>query len=219
MRGVPNYVLRLWLPDRPGALGQVASRIGAVGGDVVGIEILERGAGRAVDELIVALPEAGLVDLLVRQVTEVDGVDVEDLRPLAVERHDPGIAALRIAATLVDAGSAEALLSALVHDLTTEFDAEWAAVVELRPPTTLLALGEAPAAAWLAAFVEGSRHLEGAAAAGAGPDDLVWSVLPGRGAAVALGRRGRPFHWRERRQLGLLSQIADRLLVPRLTTR
>ena len=30
----PPYVVRVWLPDRPGALGQVASRIGAVRGDV-----------------------------------------------------------------------------------------------------------------------------------------------------------------------------------------
>ena len=43
-----HYAVRVWLPDRPGALGQVASRIGAVRGDVVGIEILQRGAGRAI---------------------------------------------------------------------------------------------------------------------------------------------------------------------------
>ena len=33
-----TYVVRMWLPDRAGALGQVASRIGAVRGDVAGIE-------------------------------------------------------------------------------------------------------------------------------------------------------------------------------------
>ena len=35
----------------PSALGQVASRIGAVHGDVIGIEILERGGGSAIDDL------------------------------------------------------------------------------------------------------------------------------------------------------------------------
>ena len=74
------FVVRVWLPDRPGALGQVASRIGAVRGDVVGIEILERGAGRAIDELVVRLPEDGLVELLVAEIAQVDGVDVEDVR-------------------------------------------------------------------------------------------------------------------------------------------
>ena len=31
--------MRVWLPDRPGALGLVASRIGAIGGDIVGIDV------------------------------------------------------------------------------------------------------------------------------------------------------------------------------------
>jgi ACT domain-containing protein len=44
-----GYVVRIALPDRPGALGLVASRIGAVGGDIVAINILEREDGRAVD--------------------------------------------------------------------------------------------------------------------------------------------------------------------------
>ena len=74
---VHRFVLRVWLPDRPGALGQVASRIGAVHGDVIGIEILEQGGGRAIDELVVALPDAGLIDLLVARSAQVDGVDVE----------------------------------------------------------------------------------------------------------------------------------------------
>ena len=83
-----SYVLRVWLPDRPGALGAVASRIGAVRGDVVGIEILEIGSGQAVDELVVQLPNATLVDLLVSEVRQVDGVHVEEVRPLGPEGHD-----------------------------------------------------------------------------------------------------------------------------------
>ena len=71
-----TFVVRLWLPDRPGALGQVASRIGAVRGEIVGIEILERGAGRAIDELAVDLPHASLVELLVEEIQQVDGVEI-----------------------------------------------------------------------------------------------------------------------------------------------
>src|SRR5258708_2115710 len=56
-----SFVVRVWLPDRPGALGAVASRIGSVRGDLTGIEILERGGGRAIDELIVELPSEDLV--------------------------------------------------------------------------------------------------------------------------------------------------------------
>ena len=54
---VVTIVVRVWMPDRPGALGQIATRIGAVRGDVLAIEILEQGAGRAIDELTVLLPD------------------------------------------------------------------------------------------------------------------------------------------------------------------
>src|SRR4051794_33778201 len=69
-------VVRLWLPDRPGALGQVASRIGAVHGDVTAIDILERGGGRVVDELVVSLPETSSEALLIKEIGAVDGVAV-----------------------------------------------------------------------------------------------------------------------------------------------
>ena len=50
-----GYVVRISLPDRPGALGLVASRIGAVGGDIVAIHILERVDDNAIDEFVVEL--------------------------------------------------------------------------------------------------------------------------------------------------------------------
>ena len=98
-----TYVLRVWLPDRPGALGAVASRIGAVKGDVVGIEILETGSGQAVDELVVQLPDATLMDLLVNEVRQVDGVQLEEIRWLGAEGHDPRRAMLETAARFVAA--------------------------------------------------------------------------------------------------------------------
>lgn len=84
-----TYRLRIWLPDRPGALGLVASRIGAVGGDIVSIDILGRDDGRAVDEFVVHLAGEHLVELLRSEVHEVDGVLIEDLR----EVYEEGAAA------------------------------------------------------------------------------------------------------------------------------
>ncbi len=72
--------MRVWLPDRPGALGLVASRIGAIGGDIVGIDVLERSEHVAVDEFAVMLPDQDLVALLVREIEEVDGASVEEWR-------------------------------------------------------------------------------------------------------------------------------------------
>ena len=74
-----GYVVRLDLPDRPGALGLVASRIGAVGGDIVAINILERMEGRAVDEFVVEIGQE-LIDLLQSEIHEVDGVSILEIR-------------------------------------------------------------------------------------------------------------------------------------------
>ena len=74
-----GYVVRIALPDRPGALGLVASRIGAVGGDIVAINILEREDGRAVDEFVVEIGQE-LIDLLQSEIHEVDGVEVLEIR-------------------------------------------------------------------------------------------------------------------------------------------
>lgn len=218
-----TFVVRVWVPDRPGALGQVASRIGAVGADVVGIEILERGAGRAVDELTVALPDEGLVELLVSEIAQVDGVDVEDIRPLRPGRHDPGVAALDLAASLVEVQGRGELLRRFCHDVVLEFDCDWSAAIELDPVVSLVRVGEAPAPAWLAAFIEGSSHLGASGTEAdevgplpgddlAGPSDLVWARFPQSVLAVAAGRKGRPFRWRERRQLALLARIAGAVL-------
>jgi ACT domain-containing protein len=74
-----GYVVRIALPDRPGALGLVASRIGAVGGDIVAINILEREDGRAVDEFVVEIG-VDLIELLQSEIYEVDGVSVLEIR-------------------------------------------------------------------------------------------------------------------------------------------
>ena len=85
-----RFILRIQLPDRPGALGQVASRIGAVGGDIVAIDILDRVEGRAVDEFVVELSGAHLVDLLSSEIHEVDGVQIEDVRLIEPAEPDAG---------------------------------------------------------------------------------------------------------------------------------
>ncbi len=208
--------MRVWLPDRPGALGQVASRIGAVRGDVVGIEILEQGAGRAVDELVIELPEAGLVELLVSEISDVDGVDVEWVQALGSADHDPALAVLEAAAAVVerveDSGEA---LTGLCADLVAAFEGEWAAVVGLDPPELVATAGRAPDPAWLAAFLSGSRHLDGQH--GRHPTDVAWADLRPESISLAVGRRGRPFRARERRHIELLARVTAAALPSAVT--
>jgi hypothetical protein len=204
-----SFVVRVWLPDRPGALGAVASRIGAVRGDLTGIEILERGAGRAIDELVVSLPDADLVALLVAEMCQVDGVDVEDVRPMPATARDPRVDALETAAILVEQATAEDLHRALAEHAMHDFEASWSAVIDLEGPLALASVGSVPPAGWLGAFVAGSRSSVRVAAGECGPDDVAWAPLAGADLAIVLGRQGRPFRARERQQLAVLARIAD----------
>ena len=204
-----TYVVRVWIPDRPGALGAVASRIGAVRGDVVGIDILERGADRAIDELTVQLPDEGLVDLLVSEIKAVDGVAVEDIRPALGGVRDPRLDALETAATLVACTSVDDLLTSLAKHAVRDFGADWAAVLDDRDATLRAAEGPAPEAAWLLAFVQGSSTSEAVASGRSGPDELAWAALPTASLHLVLGRAGRQLRSVERRQVAALASIAD----------
>lgn len=204
-----TFVLRLWLPDRPGVLGAVASRVGAVGGDVVGIEILERGAGRAVDELVVHLADPGLIDLLLSEVDQVDGVAVEEVREVAGTVHDPRLDALETAAVLVGAATPTDALDALAEHARTTLGAHWSAIVRLDDAEVAAHRGTPPPSGWLVAFVTGSQSAARAAEGAGQADDVVWAPLPSARAALVLGREDLPFRVRERRQAAALARIVD----------
>jgi hypothetical protein len=215
---MPRYVLRVWLPDRPGALGQVAGRIGAAGGDVIGIEILERGAGRAIDELVVDLPDEDGREALVREVLGIEGVDLESIEPLGRAEHDPQLALLEAAARQVSLRDEGGRLDQLCTDVRQAFEADWAVVVDVVDvvdvggpdgAAVLSADGAHPGPAWVSAFVAGSRHLEEPHEHVA--NDVAWAGLGGADRVVAVGREGRPFRVRERRQLEAFARISGGL--------
>ena len=201
-------VVRVWLPDRPGALGQVASRIGAVHGDVTAIDILERGAGRVVDELVVTLPETTSEDLLAKEIGAVDGVSVEHIRRIADARSDSATAILELAAEVAGRAPSDRL-AALADGLVVAIDADWA--VAIRHGEVVHARGNPPDVRWLVAFLDGCEHLD-EIHPGAGPGDVMWARLPRSGAAFAAGRARRPVHERERSRMALLAAVTDALI-------
>ncbi len=202
-----TVVVRIWMPDRPGALGQVASRIGAVRGDVLGIEILEQGAGNVIDELTISLPADDLLTLLTTEIDAVDGVSVEDIRVVDADRTDPNLAALAAGAALAEC-PAEERLDVLCAGVERIIDADW--VVVLSGEEMVARRGAAPDLGWLRAFLAGSGHLD--ELDDALPSDLVWGHLVGNEMTVAAGRGDRPIHERERVRISLLARLADALV-------
>lgn len=76
-----SYLLRVVLPDKPGSLGAVATALGDAGADILGVDVVARSHGTAVDDLAVDLPTGRPPDVLITAAESVPGVEVESLRP------------------------------------------------------------------------------------------------------------------------------------------
>jgi hypothetical protein len=80
---VVSFLIRVLLPDSPGTLGAVATALGTVGADILSVDVVERGTGVAVDDLVVELPSGRLPDALITAAESVEGVEVDAVRPYA----------------------------------------------------------------------------------------------------------------------------------------
>ncbi|GAA0799982.1 amino acid-binding protein [Spirilliplanes yamanashiensis] len=118
--------VRVTLPDRPGALGQVARTLGVAGADIVQVVVLERLGGRAVDDFTVVWPGAARVERLLAGLAAIPGVQVDGIwraigAPVA-GGHDAELLA-QVAANPADG------LATLVDAVPGLLAAEWAAAV------------------------------------------------------------------------------------------
>lgn len=198
------HVIRLWLPDRPGTLGRVAAAIGSVGADVTGIEILERGAGMAIDEVTIDVPDTTSVDDVVVALARVDGVAVEDVRRLDDERRDHGVMGLSVLADFIESSGD---VDVLVAGLRRLLEADWVAVVDRGRSAVIVASGEVPDPSWLVAFLAGTIHLDDGGSEHT-PSDVIWAHLAGTDLSFAAERRGRAFRAREREQVSAIGRAA-----------
>ena len=207
-RHVAIYLVRVALTDRPGALGSVASRIGSVRGDVIGVEIVERSGGKAVDEFVVELPEDANVSLLRTEVEEVDGATVVDVRPLpggrAVGHHHGRRAAFEAAAALVGAAGPQEVLRVLAARTRQELEADWAAVVDAGDGCVMATDGRSPGAGWLTTYAAGVRGGTEDAMA-----DVAASPLGSWDLVLVVGRPGWTFSAGERLLVRALAALAD----------
>ncbi len=78
---VRSFMLRVQLEDRPGSLGSLAVALGSVGADILSLDVVERGAGYAIDDLIVDLPPGAMPDMLITAAENLKGVRVDSIRP------------------------------------------------------------------------------------------------------------------------------------------
>ena len=214
---MPNYLIRVQLPDRPGALGAVASRIGSVGGDVVSIDILQRDNGAVVDELGVGLAGDHLLGLLRDEILEVDGVSIEALRPVEGALPDRHAELLDIATELFVQTSSDDLLDHLASRVQRSLVADFAAIVDADTTRVTSTHGDAPdddevraMALWAVAPTSPPVGADMTGGEGTDPSPGVAAAeLVRAGVVLVVGRSMPVFRTRERQWIAIMSELAD----------
>lgn len=162
-----SYLLRVALPDVPGSLGRLASAIGAVGGNIDAIEIVERDHhGRAVDDVFLAADSGVLPDTIISACTALQDVEV-----LWISHYGAGSNLTR------DLEVVEAMTSSprtardtLVDLLPATFVVDWAARVRRIGDGGLVLHGSAAAPTEVA-------------------EDILWPSEMGRGCRIEVPER------------------------------
>jgi len=203
--------MRIWLPDAPGVLGAVAAEIGAVHGNVIGLEVLEREAGVAIDELVVELPDdPGAVDAACRGVRNVPGAGVEEVTEMLAEAKDREVTVLAAAAGILQAATPTAAMHALTGHLIALFGLTWLALADDELAGFAEVYGDVPSVQWVAAFAEGSRSGADPANDTTGSGVFIETV-PDTGYTICGGRPA-PIRRRERQEVALLVMVASRFM-------
>lgn len=123
-----SFLLRVQLEDRPGSLGALAVALGTVGADILSLDVVERGDGYAVDDLVVDLPAGAMPDSLITAAESLNGVRVETIRPhtglLEANRE------LELIDRVAAAGARQDKLQVLVDEAPRVLRVGWCTVVE-----------------------------------------------------------------------------------------
>ncbi|MCT9933361.1 amino acid-binding protein [Planotetraspora sp. A-T 1434] len=155
--------LRVSLPDRPGVLGQVARAFGVMGADILQVTVLERQAGRAVDDFTVSWSGVFEPEELRERIGVVPGTRVEAVWPT---REAPGTSPDYDLLGHV-AGEPDRAFVTLVDAVPDLVSAEWAVAVDSENGAIVHGSWQAPEEVPSpeltpirpSAFTEGTLHL------------------------------------------------------------
>ncbi|MFJ1457179.1 amino acid-binding protein [Nocardia wallacei] len=183
-----SFLLRVQLPDRPGSLGSLALALGSVGADILSLDVVERGAGYAIDDLVVEVPSGALPDTLITAAESLADVRVDSLRPYS------GILDTHRELELIDqvASARDDRLQVLVDGVPRVLRVGWSTVIDMGPQGAYRVVGSQSAPQTQAVTVPW-MPLEKPAALDGEADWVpqIWKDMDTKLSAAPLGNTGK----------------------------
>jgi len=142
----------------------------------------------------------------------VEGVAVEDIHTVALDRPDQSVLALDTAARIMESPRDERLEATceLVREM---LESDWCTIMRRDAAIPLAVSGDVPDLPWVIAFLAGTTHLAGDAAHEHTPADIAWAPLDLLDAVIVIGRIRGAFRLRERQHVTLIARIVSSAFV------
>jgi hypothetical protein len=120
------YLLRVSIPDRPGALGALATAIGEAGGDITAVDVVERSPSAAVDDVLIETPDATSADLILAKLNSLPALVIEAWQPFTEGDQ------LRDGLDIVDGlgSTASRALAAIARIAPAVLRARWVVIID-----------------------------------------------------------------------------------------
>lgn len=137
-----SFLIRVILPDTPGSLGQLAEAFGIAGANIQSVDIVETSPeGSVTDDIVVELPAGTMADVLFTAANEVDGVEIDSIRPFSgtVDRRGQISLLARVAAKHDTTAAMQEVCAAMPQSLTST----WAIVIDNNEPIHRIAASDA----------------------------------------------------------------------------
>ncbi|QUR66849.1 amino acid-binding protein [Mycobacterium spongiae] len=217
---MPSYLLRIQLVDQPGSLGSLAVALGSVGADILSLDVIDRGPGYAIDDLVIELPPGAMPDTLITAAESLAGVRVDSVRPHTglLEAHRE----LELLDHVAAAGDTASRLQVLADEAPRVLRVSWCTVLRSAHGQLHRLAGSpgapetrADSAPWLP--IQRATSLDGAAdwvprALRDMDTTMAAAPLGDPNTAVVLGRPGPEFRPSEVARLGYLAGIVATML-------
>ncbi|GGG77275.1 amino acid-binding ACT domain protein [Corynebacterium pelargi] len=124
-----SYLIRVLIPDSPGSLGRLADAIGTVDANIVSVDVVEAFPdGTVMDDMVIDLPSGVMADSIISAAQEVEGVEVDSIRPFSgrVDRRGQ----IAMLASVAGESTRSRELDHLVHKIPQVLTSAWAILLD-----------------------------------------------------------------------------------------